>query len=65
MSASQSPADLQQQQAAELQKEWDTNPRWKGVQRTYTAGDVVRLRGSVQVEHAFTLERRTNGETEM
>ena len=56
MSASQSPADLQQQQAAELQKEWDTNPRWKGVQRTYAAGDVVRLRGSVQEEH--TLARR-------
>jgi isocitrate lyase len=56
MSASQSPADLQQQQAAELQKEWDTNPRWKGVQRTYGAGDVVRLRGSVQEEH--TLARR-------
>ncbi len=56
MSASQSPADLQQQQAAELQKEWDTNSRWKGVQRTYGAGDVVRLRGSVQEEH--TLARR-------
>jgi isocitrate lyase len=56
MSASQSPADLQQKQAAELQQEWDTNPRWKGVQRTYAAGDVVRLRGSVQEEH--TLARR-------
>ena len=56
MSASQSPADLQQQQADALQQEWDTNPRWKGVQRTFTAGDVVRLRGSVQEEH--TLARR-------
>jgi isocitrate lyase len=56
MSAGQSPADLQQQQATELQKQWDSNPRWKGVQRTYTAGDVVRLRGSVQEEH--TLARR-------
>jgi len=56
MSASQSPADLQQQQAAELQKQWDSSPRWKGVQRTYGAGDVVRLRGSVQEEH--TLARR-------
>ena len=56
MSASQSPADLQQQQAAALQKEWDSNPRWKGTSRDYTAADVVRLRGSVQEEH--TLARR-------
>ncbi|HET7405551.1 MAG TPA: isocitrate lyase [Mycobacteriales bacterium] len=49
------PTDLQQQAAA-LQKEWDTDSRWKGVKRTYTADDVVRLRGSVQEEH--TLARR-------
>ena len=29
-----------------LQKEWDTNPRWKGIKRGYTAEDVVRLRGA-------------------
>src|SRR5690606_9892165 len=29
------------------------NPRWKGVTRTYSAADVVRLRGSVQPEHTF------------
>ncbi len=39
-----------------LQKEWDTNPRWKGVKRGYSAEDVIRLRGSVSVEH--TLARR-------
>ncbi|HHV20434.1 MAG TPA: isocitrate lyase [Propionibacterium sp.] len=42
--------------AAELQKEWDTNPRWAGVKRDYTAEEVVKLRGSVQEEH--TLARR-------
>lgn len=42
-----------QQQIAELQKDWDTNPRWIGVKRNYTAEDVVRLRGSVQVEHTL------------
>ncbi|MFI6817796.1 isocitrate lyase [Nonomuraea sp. NPDC050328] len=42
--------------AEQLQQEWDTNPRWKGVERTYTAEDVVKLRGSVQEEH--TLARR-------
>jgi isocitrate lyase len=45
-----------QQAAAELAKEWETNPRWKGVERSYTAEDVVKLRGSVVEEH--TLARR-------
>jgi isocitrate lyase len=38
---------------ASLEQEWATNPRWKGVTRTYTAADVVRLRGSVQIEHTL------------
>src|ERR1700761_7335992 len=42
--------------AQALQKDWETNPRWKGVRRTYAAADVVRLRGSIAVEH--TLARR-------
>ncbi|WP_426162493.1 isocitrate lyase [Pseudoduganella sp. R-34] len=44
------------EQIAALQHDWDTNPRWKGVTRTYTAGDVVRLRGSLAIEH--TLAKR-------
>src|SRR5689334_23777726 len=40
----------------EIQKDWDTNPRWKGIERTYTPADVVALQGSV-VEEA-TLARR-------
>jgi hypothetical protein len=43
-------------EATALQREWDTNPRWEGVERTYTAQDVVRLRGTVREEH--TLARR-------
>ena len=39
--------------AEELQREWDTDPRWKGIERTYSAGDVIRLRGSVQEEHTL------------
>ncbi len=42
-----------QQAAAEIQKDWDTNPRWKGITRNYTADDVVRLRGSLQIEHTL------------
>ena len=40
-------------QAATLEQEWATDPRWAGVQRTYSAADVVRLRGSVQEEHTL------------
>ena len=39
-----------------LQKDWDTSPRWKNIKRGYSAADVIRLRGSLQVEH--TLARR-------
>jgi isocitrate lyase len=38
---------------AALQKDWDTNPRWKGITRGYTAEDVVRLRGSLKIEHTL------------
>jgi len=44
---------------AEIQKDWDENPRWAGIKRGYRAEDVVRLRGSVSVEH--TLARRGAG----
>ena len=39
--------------AARIEQEWKDNPRWKGVQRRYTAADVLRLRGSVQLEHTL------------
>jgi len=39
--------------AADLKKEWETSPRWKGVTRAYKAEDVVRLRGTVHVEHSL------------
>ncbi len=41
---------------AELKKQWAENPRWANTTRPYSAEDVVRLRGSVQIEH--TLARR-------
>jgi isocitrate lyase len=44
------------QLAANLRHEWETDPRWAGIERTYSAEDVIRLRGSVQQEH--TLARR-------
>ncbi|PZU48104.1 MAG: isocitrate lyase [Arsenicicoccus sp.] len=43
-------------QALEIEQDWRDNPRWSGVERRYSAEDVVRLRGSVVEEH--TLARR-------
>jgi isocitrate lyase len=43
-------------EAAELARHWETDRRWHGVERTYAAEDVVRLRGTVREEH--TLARR-------
>ena len=40
-------------QAARLAGAWATNPRWRGIKRTYSAEDVIRLRGSVQEEHTL------------
>src|ERR671927_477024 len=39
----------------ELETNWKGNLRWKGIKRPYTAEDVVRLRGSIQIE--YTLAR--------
>jgi len=39
--------------AEELQRQWETDPRWNGIERTYSAEDVIRLRGSVQEEHTL------------
>jgi isocitrate lyase len=39
-----------------LEREWETAPRWRGVERHYSAEDVIRLRGSFTVEH--TIARR-------
>ena len=43
-------------ETATLEKQWRDDPRWRGVERGYSAADVVRLRGSVAIEH--TLARR-------
>ncbi|EGG21233.1 isocitrate lyase [Cavenderia fasciculata] len=44
--------EMIKEQAKVLQKEWDSNPRWSGVQRDYTAEDVIRLRGSCHEEYS-------------
>ena len=39
--------------AEQIKLDWNNNPRWTGVQRNYSAEDVVRLRGTVHVEHSL------------
>jgi isocitrate lyase len=43
-------------EAGALQATWQRDERWNGITRDYTAADVIRLRGSVAIEH--TLARR-------
>src|SRR6266545_3737483 len=39
--------------ARELEAGWASDGRWEGIERTYTAAEVVRLRGSVPIEHTL------------
>src|SRR6202790_2250969 len=40
-------------QSAFLDLQWRTDPRWAGITRPYNAEDVMRLRGSIQIEHTL------------
>jgi isocitrate lyase len=44
---------LSQIATAAIEREWETDRRWAGIERTYDAADVIRLRGSVRVEHSL------------
>ncbi len=37
----------------ELKKDWETNPRWNGIERLYTAAEVIKLSGTVRIEHTL------------
>ncbi len=39
--------------AEELRRAWRDAPRWRGIERGYEAADVVRLRGTIAVEHSI------------
>ena len=41
------------QRAQELQKSWENDARWNGVTRPYSAEDVIKLRGSIDIEHTL------------
>lgn len=39
--------------AAQLQESWEMDPRWTGITRPYSAEDVIKLRGSIDIEHTL------------
>lgn len=41
------------QEPLSINYDWNRNPRWEGIKRTYTADDVLRLRGSVKIEYTL------------
>lgn len=45
--------DAMMKTASEMKSNWGSDPRWKGVTRTYSPEDVLKLRGSFQVEHTL------------
>jgi isocitrate lyase len=47
---------MTQDRVKQLQESWELDSRWAGVERTYTAEDVIKLRGSIDIE--YTLARR-------
>ncbi|MCM3666583.1 isocitrate lyase [Mesobacillus subterraneus] len=47
---------MTQDRVKQLQESWELDSRWAGVERTYTAEEVIKLRGSIDIE--YTLARR-------
>lgn len=47
---------MKNERIEKLQESWELDTRWKGITRPYLAEDVIRLRGSIDIEH--TLARR-------
>lgn len=44
---------IAKQQIQDLENEWANSPRWKGITRTYTAEDVLKLRGSYKIDYTI------------
>lgn len=41
------------EQISQLEADWENSPRWKGIRREYSAKDLMKLRGSVVIEHTL------------
>lgn len=44
---------LRTEKIEQLEREWQLNPRWRGITRPYTAEDVLKLRGSLDIEYSL------------
>ena len=44
---------MEQLSEKQIEQMWATDARWKGITRTYTAKDVVRLRGTIHIEYSL------------
>src|SRR5699024_7172133 len=44
---------MYKERAEKLQQVWETEERWKDIKRPYSAEDVIRLRGSLDIEHTL------------
>ena len=44
---------INKKETHELERDWASNPRWHGIRRPYGAAEVLRLRGSLRIEHTF------------
>ena len=49
----ETPQERVARDATTLQRQWKTDARWSGIRREYTASDVLRLRGSIRLEHTI------------
>jgi isocitrate lyase len=47
------PAEIRSGSSERLQRQWETDERWAGIERGYGADEVIRLRGSVEIEHSL------------
>jgi len=45
--------EIPEDETAELKQQWDCDPRWQGVERPYSAEEVLKLRGTLKVEYSF------------
>ena len=45
--------EMKNERIQQLQENWELDKRWKGVKRPYCAEDVIRLRGSIDIEHTL------------
>jgi len=53
MSNNGRPNGSHSKQAEALKQDWATNPRWQGIYHPYPAEEVVKLRGSIQLDHTL------------